>query len=159
MAMAFQGSDEILINSRPEQVWAVLEDSTLLPEWAPMVKSTTGKTERVGTVRRCQVEWEGRQDEVMERCVEAIPNKKIAWVMEQGMMTKMFSTIRFWYVLEPRDGDTTSLQLGFLYEPRNLFARLMFLLMMRSKFGRLRRTLLGNIKDLVEQRSAKAPRA
>lgn len=155
MGTAFQGSNEILVTAKPEQIWAILEDSTLLPEWAPMVKSTTGKTERTGSVRTCQVEWEGRQDEVMERCIEAIPNKKIAWVMEQGMMTKMFSRISFWFLLEPHEGNATSLQLGFLYEPRNLLARLMYLLMMRSKLGRLRRTLLENIKKLVEQRSAR----
>ncbi len=156
MGTAFEGSSEILVKAKPERIWAVPEDSTLLPQWAPMVKSTTGKTERVGSVRTCQVEWEGRQDQVKERCIEAIPNKKIAWVMEQGMMTRMFSTIRFWFVLEPRDGNATSLQLGFLYEPRNLVARLMYFLMMKRKLELLRRTLLQNIKNLVEQRSAAA---
>lgn len=158
MTVAFQGSDETFVNAKPEQIWAVLEDSTLLPRWAPMVKSTTGKTERVGSVRTCQVEWEGRQDRVVERCVEAIPNKKIAWVMEEGMMTRMFSTIRFWFVLESHDGNATLLQLGFLYQPRNILARLMYFLMMKRKLERLRRTLLENIKNLVEQRSAKTTR-
>lgn len=158
MGTAFQGSSEILVKAKPEQIWAVLEDSTLLPQWAPMVKSTTGKTERVGSVRTCQVEWEGRKDQVVEQCVEAIPNKKITWVMEQGMMTKMFSKINFWFILEHRDSNTTSLQLGFLYQPRTLLARLMYFLMMRRKFGQLRQSLLKNIKDFVEQRSAKSSR-
>lgn len=158
MGTAFQGSSEILVKAKPEQIWAVLEDSTLLPQWAPMVKSTTGKTERVGSVRTCQVEWEGRHDQVVERCVEAIPNKKIAWIMEQGMMTRMFSHISFWFVLEPRDSNATSLQSGFLYQPRTLLAHLMYFLMMRPKLERLRRSLLENIKDLAEQRSAKFSR-
>ena len=153
---AMQGCDETLIHAKTEQIWKILEDSTLLPQWAPMVKSTTGKIERVGSIRTCQVEWEGRKDEVVEWCIEAIPNKKIAWVMEQGMMTKMFSTIRFWHILEPRHNNATLLQMGFLYQPRHLLARLMYSLMMKRKLAQLRRTLLTNIKNLAEQRSAKS---
>ena len=74
---AMQGSDEVFIQAKAEQVWTILEDSTLLPQWAPMVKSTTGKIERAGSVRTCQVEWEGRKDEVAERCIEAVPNRKV----------------------------------------------------------------------------------
>jgi len=112
-----------------------------------MVKSTTGKTERLGSVRTCQVEWEDRKDEVVERCIEAIPNKKIAWMMEQGMMTKMFSKIQFGFTLERKDGGATLVRLGFLYEPRNLLARLMYSLMMKPKLDQLRKNLLENIKN------------
>lgn len=152
--MSIRGSDEILIDARPEQVWDVLADSTLLPRWAPMVKSTTGKTERAGSVRACQVEWDGRKDEVVERCIEAIPPEKIAWVMERGGMTKLFSRIQFGFALEPRDGNGTLLRLEFLYEPRNVVARLMYALMMRRKMENLRRSLLQNLKSLVEARAA-----
>ncbi len=146
-----QGRDEILIQARPERIWGILEDSTCLPQWAPMVKSTTGKIERLGSVRTCQVEWEGRKDEVVERCIEAVPNKKIGWVTEQGMMTKMFSKIQFGFTLEPKDSSATRVQLGFLYEPRNLLARLMYDLVMKRKMNQLRQTLLANIKNLAER--------
>jgi len=150
---AMQGNNEVVVQAKAEQIWMILEDSTLLPQWAPMVKSTTGKIERAGSVRTCQVEWEGRKDEVAERCIEAIPNRKIAWIMEQGMMTKMFSKIQFGFVLEPKNGGATLVQLGFLYEPRNLLARLMYSLMMRRKLKSLRKTLLANIKNLAERSS------
>ncbi len=152
MGGAFQGSSETMIHAGPERVYRILEDSTLLPQWAPMVKHTTGKTERTGSVRECQVEWEGRQDQVAERCVEAVPNRRIAWVMEKGMMTKMFSTIRFGFDLEPRDESATLLRMEFLYEPRHLLARLMWHLMMKKKLGGLRQELLGNLKKLAEAR-------
>ncbi|HLF87228.1 MAG TPA: SRPBCC family protein, partial [Nitrospiria bacterium] len=80
--VAYQGMSEIEVKARPEQIWAILEDSTQLSAWAPMIKQTTGKIERIGSVRTCQVEWERRKDEVVERCIEATPNKKIAWEME-----------------------------------------------------------------------------
>ncbi len=153
---AFQGSSEITIKTRPEQIWAILEDSTRLAEWAPMVKHTTGKTESLGSTRTCQVEWEGRKDQVVERCVEAVPNKKIAWVMEQGMMKKMFSKISFWFVLESQDSNTTLLRLGFLYEPKHLPARLLYSLMMKQKLEKLRQSLLENLRNLAEARVAKS---
>lgn len=153
MGDAFQGSSEIVVQAVPERVYAILEDSALLSRWAPMVKHTTGKTEKPGTVRICQVEWEGREDEVMERCAEAIPNKKIAWVMEKGMMTRMFSAISFWYDLEPRNGNATLLRLGFLYKPKHLLARLMYHLMLKRKLHDLRQTLLNNLKNLAEDSS------
>jgi uncharacterized protein YndB with AHSA1/START domain len=146
---AIHGNDETVVQAKAERIWEILENSTLLPQWAPMVKSTTGKTERVGSVRTCQVEWEGRKDEVAERCIEAIPDRKITWIMEQGMMTKMFSRIQFGFILEPKNGGATLLHLGFLYAPTNLFARFMYSLVMRRKLDSLRKTLLANIKNLA----------
>lgn len=153
MTRSFQGADEILIYAPPEQVWSVLEDSTFLPRWAPMVKRTTGKEETVGSTRSCEVEWEGRQDHVVERCVEAIPHMRIAWVMEQGMMTKMFSEVRFGFDLQDQSAQTTCLRLHFLYQPRYILARLMFHLLMKRKLAHLRQMLLANIKNLVEGRA------
>jgi len=150
----FQGSNEVVIEAGPERIWAILADSTCLSQWAPMVKHTTGKAEKVGAVRTCQVEWEGRKDQVVERCVEAVPNKKIAWVMEQGMMTRMFSTISFWFELEPTNLDATLVRLGFLYQPRHILARLMYSLMMKRKLEQLRQSLLENLKNLARARQA-----
>lgn len=149
MAGAFQGSSEIVIQAGTERVYKILEDSALLPQWAPMVKQTTGKIEKVGSIRECQIEWEGRKDQVAERCVEAVPNSKIGWVMEKGMMTKMFTTIRFWFELDSQDGSTLC-RLGFLYQPKYFFARLMYHLMMKKKMESLRQELLKNLKKLAE---------
>ena len=154
MGKAFQGSSDILIHTTPEPIWVILADSTCLPQWAVMVKSTTGTTERVGSTRTCQVEREGRKDQVMERCIEAVPLKRIGWVMEQGMMTQMFSTVQFGFELEPQGSGQTRLRLGFLYEPRNLVACLMYYLMMNKKMEGLRQELLKNIKNLVETRGS-----
>jgi uncharacterized protein YndB with AHSA1/START domain len=155
MATAFQGSSEIVIRAGPERIYAILEDSTLLPRWATMVKSTTGKTERVGSIRTCQVEWEGRKDKVTERCIEAIPAKRIRWVMEKGPMKKMFVDVRFGFALELQDNHTTLLRLETLYEPKNILVHLLYSLMMRRNFDELRQALLGNLKNLIEAREVK----
>lgn len=72
--MSIEGTNEVTVDSSPRSVWRVLEDSTCLSEWAPMVKHTTGVRETVGSRRTCQVEWDGRRDEVVERCTEATPD-------------------------------------------------------------------------------------
>lgn len=152
MKRVVQGSNDIVVNARPEPIWQVLEDSTLLPKWAPMVKHTTGTTQKAGSVRTCQVEWQGRKDEVFERCVEATPMKRIGWVMERGMMMKMFSKVSFGFVLEPQGANATRLRMEYRYEPKNLLAGLMFNVMMSRKMYAMREMLLGNLKAFVENR-------
>lgn len=156
MKRAVQGSNEIIVNAKPEPIWLVLEDSTLLPKWAPMVRRTTGTTERVGSLRTCRVEWQGREDEVVERCVEATPHTRIGWMMERGMMMKMFSKVSFGFALEPRDGNTTLLRMEYCYEPKNVLAGLMFEVMMRRKLNAMREMLLGNLKAFIEQSESRA---
>lgn len=152
MPRILEGSNDVIINAKPDAIWRVLEDSTLLPKWAPMVKRTTGTTEKVGSVRTCQVEWQGRTDELVERCVEATPYRRIGWIMERGMMTKMFSKIAFGFALEPRDGNTTLLRMEYRYEPKSVLASLMFRVMMRRKLDDMRKMLLGHLKAFIEKR-------
>lgn len=152
--MSIEGSNEITIDASPDRVWRVLEDSTCLSEWATMVKHTTGVKETVGSCRTCQVEWEGRKDEVVEKCTDATPNKYIAWVMKRGMMLKIFSKVAFGFTLEPRSGRATLVRMHYSYQPKNFFAGLMFRLMMSRKLNQMRQTLLSNLKGLVEKRES-----
>lgn len=154
--MSIEGSNEITVDAAPDRIWRVLEDSTCLSQWATMVKQTTGVRETVGSLRTCQVEWDGRKDEVVERCTEATPARRISWVMERGMMLKVFSKVAFGFDLEPKDARTTLVRMHYSYEPKNFFAGLMFRLMMSGKLDRMRQTLLSNLKAFVEKRESTA---
>lgn len=149
--MEIRGSNEISIHASRDRIWHALADSTCLPEWATMVKHTTGHREAVGSTRTCRVEWEGRQDEVVERCTEAIPNERIGWVMERGMMLKMFSKVAFGFVLKPESSGSTRVRMEYSYRPRNVFTGLLFRVMMARKMDTMRRGLLGNLKQFVER--------
>ena len=50
-----QGSSELVIRATPVKIWALLEDSTRLAEWAPMVKRTSGTRETLDAVPKCGV--------------------------------------------------------------------------------------------------------
>ncbi len=125
--MSIEGSNEITVDAAPDRIWRVLEDSTCLSQWATMVKQTTGVRETVGSLRTCQVEWDGRKDEVA-----------------------------FGFDLEPKDARTTLVRMHYSYEPKNFFAGLMFRLMMSGKLDRMRQTLLSNLKAFVEKRESTA---
>lgn len=64
-----QGADEIVINAAPDHIWGILINSQLLPQWMPAVQHTDGRHESLGTVRRCDVNFEGQGGHVVERCV------------------------------------------------------------------------------------------
>ncbi|HEV8657560.1 MAG TPA: SRPBCC family protein [Thermoanaerobaculia bacterium] len=150
--MTIKGTHEITISTPPDEVWRVLEDSTLLPAWVPMVKHTTGLRETAGSTRTCEVEWNGRRDEVSERCTEATRNERIAWALERGMLLKMFSKVSFAFVLKKEQSEATRVTMEYSYEPRNFITSLLFRVMMARKMATMRRGLLANLRRVVEER-------
>ena len=64
-----QGRNEIIIATRPDEIWAILQDSTRLTQWVPMVERTTGARGSVGAVRQCQVRLDGRRGRVTKCCI------------------------------------------------------------------------------------------
>jgi uncharacterized protein YndB with AHSA1/START domain len=152
-----QGSSEIVIDAPADAVWAVLEDSRAnLPRLWPMVKSCEidGK-ERVGAMRRCGVEFMGKDGYTVERCIESVPNRRLAHSIEDDSFgfSRMLSDFWFAFILEPQTAETTRVRVETHFEPKGLRARLMSKLMMRRKFGEIRETALANLKRVAENSS------
>jgi uncharacterized protein YndB with AHSA1/START domain len=152
MNRVLQGEDAITIAADAGRIWEILVDGARLPEWASMVKHTTGGRECVDAVRHCEVEFDGRPGRVTERCVEFVDRRRIAWVMTADSFGfgKMFIDMGFGFTLEPAEGGATRLRNDTFYQPRNLLASIMSRLMMRRKFRQLRRGVLENLKPLAE---------
>jgi uncharacterized protein YndB with AHSA1/START domain len=157
MNIVIQGANETVLRATPQQIWAVLEDSQLLPRWIPMVRAVTTMEERehVGAMRTCQVEMEGRRGEIVERCIEATPHRKIAWMMERDSLgfSSMFTDFGFSFELEPMAGTATLVRLRGFYRPKHLLARVMNAFVMRRKLHRLRERILVNLRQIVEDRA------
>src|SRR5258706_8071972 len=96
MNWMIQGTDEIMVEAKPEAMWEVLENGDRLTEWAYLVRHTTGGRETLGSVRHCEVEF-GKPGKVVERCVELVPGVRIAWVMTEDSFGfgKMFAEMGF----------------------------------------------------------------
>ncbi len=79
----------IQVATDPAAIWAVIEDSALLPQWAGVVTDVTylgGEEEGVGMTRHCNVELGGRTGTMTERCVEFIPNRRAGYVVDDDTL-------------------------------------------------------------------------
>lgn len=154
MESKLQGTSEIMIAAPPEAVWEILEDSRAnLPRLWPKVKSCEieGK-ERVGAVRRCSVEFMGKSGHTVERCIENVPNRKLAHSIEEDSFgfSRVLSDFWFVFALEPTEAGGTQVRVESHFEPKGLRGRIMSVLMIKRKFREVRETALANLKRLAE---------
>jgi carbon monoxide dehydrogenase subunit G len=150
-----QGANEIVIEATPAQIWGVLEDPLRIPEYFPSVSSVevdAGARESVGATRRCQVEMGGRRGQVVERCIESVPERKLTHVMDKDPFgfSRLFGDFGFSFVLEPQGKDATVVRIEGFYREKTLLSRALNVLVMRRKLSRLRAGILANLKSLVE---------
>jgi len=160
-----QGRNEIVVHTAPDRIWEILEDSEAnLSRVLPMVKSCeieSGGRERVGAVRTCDVDFGGKAGQTVERCIESVPNRKLAHRIEEDSFgfSRMLSDFWFSFSLEPESAEATLVRIETHYDPNGLAARLMSALMMKRKFRRVRMTALSNLKRLAESTSERDPAA
>jgi len=149
----FQGQDEIIILASKEEIWSVLIDTPALYEWMPIVKHSDGTKECLNAVRSCDVDFEGRKGKVHERCVLFEENKRIGWGMEYDTLgfSKMFNDYGFSFDLEEINPMATKVINKGYSTPKNIFASLMNLLMMKKKASQIRKTALQGLKKLAEK--------
>lgn len=152
-----QGADEILIDAPTRRIFAILEDAKRLPEWTSVI-STTGARETLGAVRECEVDLDGTRGSVVERCIESIPPRRIAWAMEQDTFgfSRLVSDFGFSFTLEAADDGATRVRNETYYRSRGLLSAAMNALVMRRKFRGVRRQWLANLKRLSEEANSAA---
>jgi uncharacterized protein YndB with AHSA1/START domain len=149
-----QGSSEIVIATPPEAVWEVLEDSRAnLPRLWPMVKGCEieGK-ERLGAVRRCAVEFMGKSGHTVERCIESVPNRRLAHSIEEESFgfARVLSDFWFAFVLKLINAGATRVRVESHVDPKGLKGRIVSALMIRRTCREVRETALANLKRLAE---------
>ena len=149
-----QGSSEIAIAAPPHTIWEILEDSRAnLPHLWPMVKSCEieGK-ERVGAVRRCGVEFMGKNGYTVERCIESVPERRLAHSINDDSFgfSRVLNDFWFAFILEPTDTETR-VRVESHFDPKGLRGRVMSALMIKRTFRGVRETALANLKRLAEE--------
>jgi uncharacterized protein YndB with AHSA1/START domain len=148
----------ITIDARVEAVWDVLVDSRLLPRWAPIVDEVTACAvdgEAVGEVRTCRATLAGKTGRMVERCVELVPLRRIAYVVDEESfgMRRMFDDYGFALELDPGTGARTRVTLQTHYSPRNPIYAVMNAVTMRQRFASACQELLVGLKSYVESRA------
>jgi len=154
----FQGQNELVMNASIEKIWNILIDGKVLSKWMTIVKHTTSGVESLNAVRSCEVEMNGKKGQVSEKCILFNEKKEIGWLMltDEFGISKMFENYSFSFELIPIDNNTTKVINKGYADPKNLFAKLMNIIMMKRMSSKMRNEALSGIKRLAEHKKMPA---
>lgn len=148
-----QAHNEALINAPISKVWAIITDINFLPKVNPGVITATGRMDKQGETRTCEMENNGRKGTMTEKLIELVPEKKTVWAIENDSMGmgKMLKDPRFYFYLEKINDNQTKIINESYYEPANFMVKIMNALMMKKKMGEIQGKILSNIKAIAEK--------
>jgi hypothetical protein len=150
-----QARNEAIINAPVSDVWAVITDISLLHKINPGVIKATGRMDKQGETRTCEMNNNGRKGTMTEKLVELIPEKKTVWAIESDSMgmARMLIEPRFCFYLEKLGENKTRIINESYYTPASFMVKIMNTLMMKKKMGQIQEQILNNIKSLTEKQS------
>jgi uncharacterized protein YndB with AHSA1/START domain len=148
-----QARNEAIINAPVSSVWAIITDINLLPQINPGVIKASGRMDKQGETRTCEMDNRGKRGTMTEKLVELVPEKKTVWAIESDTMGmgKMLKDPRFCFYLEKLDDNKTKIVNESYYEPGNIMVKIMNALMMKKKMGEIQQKILTNIKSIAEK--------
>ena len=158
----FQWREEITIDARPDEVWRIVNDVSLIPRYHPEVDSVDlldgHPDRRVGSRYRCNVSHGRGKGSCIEEVVGSVPGVSVSTFM--GTDTWGIGRILKDFVVDstliPRPGDRTVLRFDAYYNPAGFFNRVLNILVFRRKTRQRSRDVMCGIKRLVEQQSTGA---
>jgi Polyketide cyclase / dehydrase and lipid transport len=147
-----QARNEAVINASVSKVWSIITDISLLQKINPGVIKATGRMDKQGETRTCEMDNRGKKGTMTEKLVELIPEKKTVWAIENDTMgmSKMLKDPKFCFYLEKLDDNKTRIVNESYYEPANFMVKIMNALMMKKKMGQIQGQILSNIKIIAE---------
>lgn len=148
-----QARNEAVINAPISNVWAIITDINLLPKVNPGVLNATGRMDKEGETRTCEMMNNGKKGTMTERLAELVPEKKTTWVIENDSMGmgKMLKDPKFCFYLEKVSDNQTKITNESYYEPANFFVKIMNAIMMKRKMSQIQEQILNNIKSIAEK--------
>jgi len=148
-----QARNEAIINAPIGSVWAIITDINLLPKVNPGVINATGRMDKQGETRTCEMDNRGKKGTMTEKLIELVPEKKTVWAIENDSMgmSKMLKDPRFCFYLEKLEDNKTKIINESYYEPANFMVKIMNALMMKKKMGEIQEKILSNIKAIAEK--------
>lgn len=147
-----QARNEIIVNAPVGEVWSLITDINQLHRVNPGVIKATGRMDKQGETRTCEMDNNGRKGTMTERLVELVPEKKTVWTIESDSMgmSKMLVDPRFCFYLEKLDENRTKVINESYYKPGNALVRIINALVMKKKMGKIQDQILNNIRALTE---------
>jgi carbon monoxide dehydrogenase subunit G len=148
-----QARNEAVINAPIESLWAAITDINSLHKINPGVIKASGRMDREGETRTCEIENNGRKGTMVERLIELVPQKKTVWTIESDTMgmSRMLNDTRFVFNLEQLNENQTKVINETYYQPTNLVAKIMNSLMMKRMVRKAQQQILFNLQSLTEK--------
>jgi carbon monoxide dehydrogenase subunit G len=148
-----QARNEAIINAPISSVWAIITDINVLHKVNPGVIKATGRMDKQGETRTCEMDNKGKKGTMTEKLIELIPEKKTVWTIENDTMgmSKMLKDTKFCFYLEKIEENKTKIINESYYQPANILVRTINALMMKKKMGKIQEQILTNIKKIAEK--------
>ena len=148
-----QARNEAIINAPVSSVWAIITDINVLHKINPGVIKASGRMDKQGETRTCEMDNRGRKGTMTEKLIELVPEKKTVWAIESDSMGmgKMLKDPRFCFYLEKISDNKTKIINESYYLPATFMVKVMNALMMKKKMGEIQGKILANIKVMAEK--------
>jgi hypothetical protein len=148
-----QARNETIIHAPIGRVWSIITDISLLHKINPGVIKASGRMDKQGETRTCEMDNRGRKGTMTEKLIELVPEKKTVWAIENDSMGmgKMLKDPRFCFCLEKLGDNKTKIINESYYQPANFMVKIMNTLMMKKKMGEIQEKILSNIRSIAEQ--------
>lgn len=148
-----QAKNEAIINAPVGDVWAIITDINQLHKINPGVIKATGRMDKQGETRTCEMDNKGRKGTMTEKLMELVPEQRTVWGIENDTMgmSKMLKNTRFCFYLEKIEEHKTKLINESYYEPATVMAKIMNALVMKKMMGKMQGQILLNVKKLAEK--------
>lgn len=148
-----QARNEAIINAPIRSIWAIITDINVLHKINPGVIKATGRMDKEGETRTCEMDNKGRKGTMTEKLIELVPEKKTVWAIENDTMgmSKMLKDPRFCFYLEKLGDNKTKVINESYYQPANFMVKIMNAFMMKKKMSEIQEKILSNIKSIAEK--------
>lgn len=152
-----QGQDAIIIEAPAERLWTLISNSMELCHWGPLVRGvkilTDDEHEGLGTWRRVDAEFDGKQGHFVERRIEHIEGKKMAVLIEEETfgLFKLLSEVGSSLEIEPLDPHRTKVIFTFFHNTRGVLGYIMNGLVILRQQRRNRLAALASLKKYAER--------
>ena len=148
-----QARNETIVNAPVSSVWAIITDINVLHKINPGVIKATGRMDKQGETRTCEMDNKGRKGTMTEKLIELVPEQKTVWAIENDTMgmSKMLKDPQFCFYLEKLGDNKTKIINESYYEPATFMAKIMNALMMKRMMSKIQGQILSNIKSIAEK--------
>ena len=148
-----QAKNETVVNAPISSVWSIITDINLLHKINPGVIKASGRMDKQGETRTCEMDNKGRKGTMTEKLIELVHEKKTVWAIESDTMgmAKMLKDPRFCFNLEKLGDNKTKVINESYYEPATFIAKIMNAVMMKKMMSKIQGQILSNIKTLAEK--------